>query len=64
MKQYKGYEAKVEYDAKAELFHGEAFGIRDVVTFQGRSVEECEKAFHDSVEVYLEFCRERGEKPA
>ena len=64
MKKYKGYIAKVEYDAESELFHGEVVGIRDVVTFQGRSVEECEKAFHDSVDDYLEFCRERSEKPA
>ena len=64
MNQYKGYIAKVEYDAEAELIHGEVVGICDVVTFQRRTGEECEKAFHDSVDDYLEFCRERSEKPA
>jgi predicted HicB family RNase H-like nuclease len=44
MMTYKGYTAKVEFDDEAMHFHGEVMGIRDVVTFQGRSVEEIEKA--------------------
>ena len=63
MKPYKGYVASVEYDSEAELFHGEVVGIRDVVTFQGRSVKELKKAFQDSVDDYLEFCASRGEDP-
>jgi predicted HicB family RNase H-like nuclease len=38
-------------------------GLRDVVTFQAESVSEIETAFHDSVDDYLEFCKERGEAP-
>jgi predicted HicB family RNase H-like nuclease len=53
----------VEFDAQASIFHGEVVGIRDVVTFQGRSVRELQKAFRDSVEDYLAFCQERGEEP-
>lgn len=63
MMEYKGYTAKVEFDADAGLLHGEVLGIRDVVTFQGKSVREVEKAFHDSVDDYLTFCAERGEEP-
>ena len=61
MMTYKGYEAAVEYDERAEIFHGEVINLRDVVTFQGRSVSELKKAFAGSVEEYLAFCRERGE---
>jgi len=60
---YKGYTAHVVFDDEAKLFHGEVIGIKDVITFQGESVKELEKAFKDSVEDYLDFCRERGEKP-
>ena len=60
---YEGYSAKVEYDDEARLFHGEVIGIKDVVTFQGSSVDELERAFHESVDDYLHFCRERGEEP-
>jgi predicted HicB family RNase H-like nuclease len=61
MMQYKGYSAYVVLDEENGIFHGEVLGIRDVVTFQGTSVEELQRAFHDSVEDYLDFCRERGE---
>ena len=60
---YKGYEAFVEYDAEADLFHGEVVNLRDVLTFQGRSVDELKQALADSVEDYLEFCAKRGEEP-
>lgn len=63
MMTYKGYPALVEYDDEAELFHGEVIGIRDLVTFQGRTVDQLKAAFHDSVDDYLEFCAERGEEP-
>ncbi|HXZ16776.1 MAG TPA: type II toxin-antitoxin system HicB family antitoxin [Roseiarcus sp.] len=60
---YKGYEAVVEYDEEAEVFHGEVVNTRDVITLQGRSVDELKAALADSVEDYLAFCRERGESP-
>ena len=60
---YKGYEAIVEYDAEADVFHGEVVDLRDVITFQGRSVDELKTALQNSVEDYLAFCRERGEEP-
>ncbi|OBQ36644.1 MAG: antitoxin HicB [Anabaena sp. CRKS33] len=60
---YKGYESVVEFDDEAEIFHGEIINIRDVVTFQGKSVEELKQAFQDSVDDYLEFCQQRGEEP-
>ena len=63
MLNYKGYTGRVEFDDEAGLFHGEVLGLRDVVTFQGRSVEALEQAFRDSVDDYLAFCEERGEEP-
>lgn len=60
---YKNFEAAVSYDEEAEIFHGEVVNTRDVITFQGKSVEELKKEFEESVEDYLEFCRERGEEP-
>lgn len=63
MLNYRGYSGHVEFDDEAGLFHGEVIDLRDVITFQGTSVEELEKAFRDSVDDYLEFCEERGEDP-
>ena len=63
MLQYKGYTGQAEFDDEAGLFHGEVLDLRDVVTFQGKCVEELEQAFRDSIDDYLEFCEERGEAP-
>lgn len=63
MLEYKGYRGHVDFDEDAGLFHGEVADTRDVVTFQGTSVQELEQAFRDSVDDYLAFCAERGEEP-
>ena len=63
MMEYKGYVGEVEFDDEAKMLHGEVIGIRDVVTFEGESVAEIERAFRDSVDDYLDFCRQRGQDP-
>ena len=63
MLKYMGYTGYVEFDDEAGLFHGEVIDTKDVITFQGTTVEEIQIAFRDSVDDYLEFCTERGEKP-
>lgn len=63
MMQYKGYLATVEFDDEANIFHGEVINTRDVITFQGSTVKELKRAFKDSVEDYLAFCKKRGEEP-
>ncbi len=63
MMTYKGYSAKVEFDDEAMIFHGEVIGIRDVVTFQGRSADDLKEAFYASVDDYLDFCDARSEEP-
>ncbi len=63
MVNHKGYTGHVEFDDEASLFHGEVLDLKDVVTFQGRTVEELERAFRESIEDYLAFCQERGKSP-
>lgn len=58
-----GYEARVDFDEEAATFHGEVINLRDVITFEGASVEELKKAFAESLDDYIAFCRERGEDP-
>ena len=63
MLEHKGYRGHVEFDAEAGIFQGEIVDTRDMITFQGKTVNEIKKAFRDSIEDYLEFCAERGEEP-
>lgn len=60
---HEGYDAIVEYDAETASFHGEVMNLRDVITFQGQSVEELKRALADSIDDYIAFCRDRGEDP-
>lgn len=61
--EYKGYVGKVEIDDDAGILHGEVINVRDVITFEGESVDEVQKAFRDSVDDYLDFCAKRNETP-
>ncbi len=63
MMKYKGYIGRVIYDDEAKIFHGQVIGLKDIITFQGESVKEIDQAFHDSIDDYLSWCKERGEKP-
>lgn len=63
MMEYKGYIGIVEFDSEAKLFHGDVVNTRDVITFQGTTVEEIETAFNDSVEDYINWCKSEGVEP-
>jgi predicted HicB family RNase H-like nuclease len=61
MLEHKGYLGAVEADEGA--FFGRVAGLRDVVTFEGTTFAEVERAFRASVDDYLAFCAARGEPP-
>jgi predicted HicB family RNase H-like nuclease len=58
---YKGYKGEVTYDSDAKIFHGEVLGLKDVITFQGSTVNEIEKAFRESIQV-VKLLRHEQEK--
>ena len=60
---YQGYQTSVTFEEEADIFHGSVVNTRDVITFQGRSIDEIRIAFKDSVNEYLKFCAERGREP-
>lgn len=60
---YKGYAARVEYDAHDKLFVGHLAGIRDVIGFQGKTVTQLERAFCEAVDDYLAACEKLDHKP-
>jgi predicted HicB family RNase H-like nuclease len=63
MMEYKGYTGKIEIDDEAGILHGEVLNLRDVITFEGKTLEEIRQAFKDSIDDYLEFCATHGESP-
>lgn len=60
---YKGYSARVEFDAEDRLFVGHLAGVRDIVGFHGASVAALEAAFHAAVDDYVAACKKLGQEP-
>ena len=63
MMEYKGYHADIRYSDEDRLFIGEVIGLNDTLAFHGSSVTELEEMFRQSVDNYLDLCREVGKEP-
>ena len=61
--EYKSYYASLHFSSEDEVFYGKLLGIDDLVNFEGASVKELKKSFHEAVEDYLETCKELGKEP-
>src|SRR6476469_6098570 len=57
------YTARVEYSAEDRVFFGKLDDITDLISFEGRTVEELENAFMEAVEDYLALCEATGKQP-
>lgn len=60
---YRGYAARIEFDAGDEIFAGRIAGIRDVVGFHADNVEDLKAAFREAVDDYLATCEAVGKEP-
>ena len=63
LKDYQGYTAIVDFDYEDNILHGKIFGINDLVSFEGSSIKELEKAFKEAVDDYIETCLSIGKEP-
>ena len=60
---YKGYAARIDFDAEDEVFTGRIAGIRDVIGFHAETVADLKAAFHEAVDDYVETCKKIGKDP-
>jgi len=60
---YKGYTARVEFDARDDIFVGRVLGLRTIISFHGQTVAQLRKEFHMAVDDFLAECREKGISP-
>jgi len=60
---YKDFYGSVEYSAADECFFGKIIGTADLVTFEGKTVNNLKKAFTEAVEDYIVLCKEVGKEP-
>jgi len=60
---YKDFIGSVHFNADDKVFHGKIEGITDLITFEGKSVDALERAFHEAVDDYIALCKEAGKEP-
>lgn len=63
MMTHKGYIGSVRYSEDDEVFYGKLEGVDALVTYEGQSVKELKKAFHEAVDDYVEGCKTHGREP-
>ncbi|MFA5816868.1 MAG: type II toxin-antitoxin system HicB family antitoxin [Bacteroidales bacterium] len=57
---YKEYFGTVHFSAEDEVFYGKIEGVDDLVSFEGKTVEELKQAFIEAIEDYDELCIKTG----
>ena len=62
--EYKGYRGTVDYDEKDDCLFGKVLGMRkDLVLYQGQTLDELRKDFVDAIDDYIAGCEADGIAP-
>lgn len=56
--EYMGYIGKFEYDSKNLIYHGEIQNLKDVLTFQGNTLEQLKIEMQNTIKDYWDFCKD------
>lgn len=60
--EYKGFRGSVEYTQENGCLFGHVLGLQNTIaSYEGESIPELEKDFHDAIEDYLYLRRKNGE---
>lgn len=59
---YRGYTAKIEFDAEEGILIGRILGIEDVVGFHAEDPNALRMALEEAVNDYLQACAETGKE--
>lgn len=60
---YKDYHTVIEFNEDDKVYHGKIEGIKDLVSFDGKTMEEAQEAFKESITDYFETCKTVNKKP-
>ena len=58
-----GYQGSMTISIEDGVLHGSILNINDLVTYEAETPSELLKAFKESVEEYLSFCKRKGVSP-
>lgn len=60
---YKSYVGSIEYSEDDNILYGKVLGIRSLILYEGKDVDELVKDFHKSVDFYLDDCKNNNVEP-
>jgi len=61
---YKGYIGSVEYSEEDNCLFGKVLGMnKDLISYEGTTVDELKADFEEAIDSYLDICEERGVNP-
>ncbi len=55
---HKNYFGSVEFSSEDNILYGKIFGINDLISYEGTSIQTLENAFKKAVEDYLTTCKD------
>jgi predicted HicB family RNase H-like nuclease len=61
--QYKGHYGSVHYSDEDSCFFGKIEHIRGLYSYEGHDVKSIRKAFHETVDEYLDDCKNENKAP-
>lgn len=61
--EYKGYTGSIEFSEEDNLFFGKVMGIRSLLSYEGKDIDELTEDFQGAVDDYLNLCKEIGKEP-
>jgi len=63
--EYKGYKGSVEYSKEDNCLFGKVQGMsRDLIAYEGQTLDELRRDFEAGVDSYIEGCKADGVEPA
>ena len=60
---YKDYVGSIEYSEDDNILYGKVLGIRSLILYEGKDVNELLEDFHNAVDYYLEDCKKSNTSP-
>ena len=63
MMKYKDFYGSVEFSDSDNVFFGRIVGIQDRILYEGTDVNSLRKDFEETVDWYIDACKEVGKKP-
>ncbi len=53
--EYKDFIGSIDYDEEYKIYHGKLLNTKDLVLYEGSTLEELESDFHEAVDRHIEL---------